>query len=38
MNRTTQPIARSAFGVAWPSAFGVVGMAHRSARLAPAPI
>jgi hypothetical protein len=38
MNRTTQPTARSAFGAAWLSAFGAVGMARRSAGLAPAPI
>jgi len=38
MNRITQPHARSAIGAAWPSAFGVVGKALRSAGHAPAPI
>ncbi len=38
MNRTAQPFARSAFGAARRTAFGVVGKALRSARIAPAPI
>jgi hypothetical protein len=38
MNHNPHPFARSAFGAAWLSASGVVGMARRSAGLAPAPI